>query len=407
MQASCKMYGRSEDMPVRLMALWWMILQVTSTSFGGFMAMISSVQHVIVERHKLLADEEVIEGVSLASMLPGPTAINVVAFIGYRLRGIAGAAVCVVAAVLPAFLLMLVLSVAYFRWGQVPAVGKAFMAVVPVVAAIVAAAAWRMCRTAVTTWREAVLALGAVAIMLGFPGIHATLGALCVAAGMGRFWFGQRMADRPPAASPQKDSGTHPLLRANAPILVFAALPVLSTPAPGAAPESLLTLTGAFAGLGMLMFGGGYVFIPLLQHAVVDSHGWVTSQEFVDAIALGQVTPGPVMISATFIGYKVAGMAGAVAATVGMFAPPAVLMVLFAHLLGRIKASANVQAALRGMRAATVGMVAAAAMAIGGSAMPNFISAILFAVALVLLLRSRVETGALVLASGLVGLVIY
>jgi chromate transporter len=172
-------------------------------------------------------------------------------------------------------------------------------------------------------------------------------------------------------------------------------------------PVLLLKLLSVFAGMSLLMFGGGYVFIPLLQQAVVENYGWVTQQEFIDAVALGQVTPGPILISATFIGFKVAGLAGAIVATIGMFGPSAVLTVLCARVLNRVKGSMNVQAVLRGVRAAMAGMVFTAAILIGKSAAPGWISTALFISALIVLVRYRIEAVWIVPTSGLIGFFMY
>ena len=392
---------------IGLAELFWIFLRIASTSFGGFMAMVSVVQNVVVERRKLLQDEDVLDGLSLASVLPGPTAVNVVAYVGYRLRGAAGAAVCVCAAVLPAFLLMLLLSAAYLRWGQIPAVGKAFMGIVPAVAAIIAAAGWHMCRTSIPGMREGVLAIVAAAVIFVLSGILATLAVMALAALAGRLWFGERIPEKPDFRRVRPDAASHPVLQVNARLLALAALPVLVTPLPDIESGALLNLGGAFAGMSMLMFGGGYVFIPLFQQTVVDGYGWVTQQEFVDALALGQLTPGPVMISATFIGYKVAGLGGAVTATAGMFAPSAALAVLCARLLSHAKASRNVQAALRGLRAAATGMVFAAAILVGKTASPHWLSIALFGVSLIALMRYRIEAAWVVPAAAAAGLFLY
>jgi chromate transporter len=155
--------------------------------------------------------------------------------------------------------------------------------------------------------------------------------------------------------------------------------------------------------MSLLMFGGGYVSIPVLQHAVVDTYGWVTGREFADAMAMTQLTPGPVLIGAAFIGLKAAGPAGAVAATVGVFAPPAVLMVACAHGLQRWYAAGAVRSALRGVRAAGAGMVIAAAFTIGKMAAPVWLSPVLFALALLLLLRWRIEAFWVVPLCGAIG----
>ena len=169
----------------------------------------------------------------------------------------------------------------------------------------------------------------------------------------------------------------------------------------------LLKLFSGFAGLSMLMFGGGYVFIPLLEQNIVEVHGWLTRQEFVDALALSQITPGPVMISAAFVGFKLAGVAGGLVATAGMFGPPAAAMVLCTRALNAIQKAAWLQAALRGVRAATTGMVFYAAIVVVRMAAPTWISAALLVAALVALLRYRIEAVWLVLAAGLVGFFAY
>lgn len=400
---------------VSLATLWWIFLRIACTSFGGFMTMVSVTQNVVVERRKLLRDRDVADGLVLASILPGPIAINVVAYIGYRLRGAAGAAVCVCAAVAPAFVLMIFLGMIYFRWGHLPAIGKIFMGVMPAVAAIIMAAAWRMYRASVTGWREGALAIAAAAVLLAFSGFCITLAIIIVAAIAGRWWFREprlESATMHPGHFPAQDrihgaTTKTSISHLNASFFVLALLPVALAPLMRFEQGVLLQLWSAFAGMSMLMFGGGYVFIPLLQQTVVDGYGWVTRQEFVDAVAMGQVTPGPIMISAAFIGFKVAGLAGAAAATAGMFAPTAVLTVLCARALERIKSSINVKAALRGVRAAVAGMVFAAAVSIGKSAAPVWISGVLFVLALVVLIRYRIEAAWIVPVAGLIGFLVY
>jgi chromate transporter len=250
----------------------------------------------------------------------------------------------------------------------------------PAVAAIVVAAAWRMCRAAVRGWREAAIAVGAAVLLLACSGVLVTL-AVVVAAGLtGRLWF-HAVGDAAPALPPA----------GRGPAGVLLATPVVLLPLLGGPATVLVKLCGVFAGLSLLMFGGGYVSIPVLQHAVVDTYGWVTAREFADAMALTQLTPGPVLIGAAFIGLKVGGFAGAVAATMGIFGPTAVLMVGCAHRLRRWYAAPALQSALRGVRAAGAGMVIAAAITIGRMAAPVWLSPLLFALALLLMLRWRVE----------------
>jgi chromate transporter len=365
-----------------LASLFVLFLRIGCTSFGGYMALVSATQDAVVRKHGLLTDQDVLDGVTLAAILPGPVAINTVAYVGYRLRGAAGAAACVCAALLPAFVFMVALAGLYFRWGQLAQAERLFMGIMPAVAAIVLAAAWRMCRAAVRGWREALVAAGAAVLLLSFSGVLVTFAIVLTAALTGRLWLHAGGAAPAAPALP-------PAARGNAGVLL--ATPVVLLPLLGGPAVVLLKLCGVFAGLSLLMFGGGYVSIPVLQHAVVDTYGWVTAREFADAMALTQLTPGPVLIGAAFIGLKVGGFAGAFAATLGIFAPTAVLMVACAHRLRRWYAAPALQSALRGVRAAGAGMVIAAAVTIGRMAAPVWLSPLLFALALLLMLRWRVE----------------
>lgn len=385
---------RNDGAPPSLASLGALFLRIGCTSFGGYMAMVSVMQNAVVARRKLLTDQDVLDGVTLASILPGPIALNTVAYVGYRVRGAAGACVCMCAALLPAFLCMVALAALYFRLGHLPQVDRVFMGIIPAVAAVVLAAGWRMCRTTVRGWREAVLAGAAVVLVLSFRGLLVTLAVVVAAALAGRLWF--REAGTAPTSAPSAPSspGKAGFLFATPLVLV----PLFAGHAGVAA-----RLFGAFAGISLLMFGGGYVSIPVLQHAVVDTYGWVTAREFADAMALTQLTPGPVLIGAAFIGLKAGGLAGAFAATVGVFAPTALLTVACAHKLQRWYASAAVRSALRGVRAAGAGMVIAAAFTIGKMAAPAWSSPVLFLLACLLLLRWRVEAFWVVPLCGAIG----
>lgn len=403
---------------VSLSSLFWIFFKIACTSFGGFMAMISVIENVVVERKKLMSHADMLDGVSLASLLPGPVAVNLVVYTGYRLRGGAGALVSALGAVFPSFVLIVILSVAYFRWGQVPVVGKLFMAFIPAVTAIIVSAAWNMGRKAVSGWREGVITAASAVILLWLGGFYSTLTIIVVSGLMGWLWFREPITANVRTANVRKknvrkknvrkkNDQAAPKHRLDANMVLLGSMPMAAAPLLSVDPGLLIKLLATFSGMSVMLFGGGYVFIPLIHEIVVSGHGWVTHQEFVDAIAMGQITPGPILVSAAFIGLKVAGFPGAVIATLGIYLPPALLMMMSTHMLERIKRSSVIKAALRGVRPAVVGMVAAAAFTVGGSAPQHWASVLIFAVALVALMRFRIQVLWVIPAAGLAGWLLF
>jgi chromate transporter len=408
-RGSSESVERQASERVSLGKLFLTFLKIGGTAFGGFMALISVVQHYAVERIKLLSPEDMLDGVSLATILPGPVAVNVVAYVGYRVRGLKGALVSMSAVILPAFLLLLGLSYGYFRFGQIPAVGRFFQGFVPAVSAIILVAAWNMGVKAIRGGAEAIIALFAAGLLLGIGGFWVSV-AIIAASGLAGWLLFSGKASGPAAQADRTAPATLPEKSAREDVSrLHGAVAGTLTAAPflGFNAALLVKLAATFGGMSVLLFGGGYVFIPLIQRIVVDNYSWVTRQEFIDAIALGQVTPGPILISAAFIGYKVAGLAGAAVATISIFTPPALIMLLCTRFLDRIKRSRAINAGLRGIRPAVIGMIAAAGVTVARTAPMTWISVLIFGAALVALLRFKVETAWIIPAAGLAGLLLY
>jgi chromate transporter len=391
------------------LSLFWTFLKIGSTAFGGFMALISVVQNYVVERRRLLSQDEMLDGISLATILPGPIAMNVVAYVGYKLRGGLGALVCTVAVTLPTYVFILILSYGYFTWGEIPSVDKFFQGFIPAVAAIIVVAVWNMGRKNIKGIPELVIALSACMILIVVGGFFASFFTILFA-GVAGYWLFRKPTQRlngmtsevQEANKVERNTGGKKLYSSTVISTVSAAAPLLSTDVVMAG-KILVT----FAAMSLFLFGGGFVFIPLIQEVVVDGYGWVTHKEFIDGIALGQVTPGPILISAAFVGFKMAGLLGATAATLGIFTPPALVMIFCAHYLERIKGSILLKAGMRGIRAAVIGMILAASYVVASTAEMNWISILIFTASLVALLKFKWEVAMIIPAAGTLGLLLY
>ncbi|MCW9046741.1 MAG: chromate efflux transporter [Gammaproteobacteria bacterium] len=394
-----------------LLSLFWIFLKIGSTAFGGFMALISVVQNYLVNRKKLLSDEEMLDGISLATILPGPVAVNVVAYAGYKIRGLSGAIVCAVAVILPSFFLILFLSYAYFSWGDMPAVDSVFKGFLPAVAAVIVATVINMGKKSLTGFKEISIAAIAVVVLVLIGGFFSTLAIILCAglAGLLLFKSHKEVVQVEKTESSSKEKKSHlkqfPIL-----MLAFIAVCALLLTAPYIISSSTFMaakLLATFSGMSLLLFGGGFVFIPLMQESVVETYHWITHQEFIDAIAMGQITPGPILISATFIGYKVAGIFGAAMATIGIFTPPAMLMLVCTHYLQLLKESIYLKAILKGVRCAVIGMILAAAYFVAMSSEINVVTGGIFFLSMIALLKFKLEVVWIIPVSGLIGLVAF
>ena len=395
-----------------LLSLFWTFLKIGSTAFGGFMALISVVQNYLVDREKLLTDEEMLDGISLATVLPGPVAVNVVAYAGYKIRGLSGAIVCATAVILPSFFLILFLSYAYFTWGDIPAVTSIFQGFLPAVAAIIATAAINMGKKALSGFTEVSIAVAALFIIVFIGGFYSTLAVIFSAGSLG--WILFRKNENVDESKVNKSSLVEPGHRIRY-LMLLAGGAVIAIAVPLVKLQSVLSvqvllaskLFVTFAGMSVLLFGGGFVFIPLMQESIVEGYQWVTHKEFIDAIAMGQITPGPILISATFIGYKVAGVLGATLATIGIFAPPAAIMLICTHYLQALKTSLNIKAILKGVRCGVIGMIAAASYVVAMSAEINLITIAIFIFSMFALLKLKLEVIWIIPVSGVVGLLAF
>ncbi len=378
-------------------------LKIGATTFGGFMALIAVVQRQVCEIDRRLPEEELLDGISLASVLPGPVAFNVVVYVGYKLRGIGGAAIAFIAILIPSFLLILLLSFLYFTYGQTPVVRKIFETILPVVTGLIAAVGYTMCRKQISTkiqWLIFIVAFLAIIFIKGY------LTTLCVIIGGGLCgWLYFRSRKK------KVDSG-NTLLYTHSRSLIATSLFFVSMLAVFIIGLHFIKNTtipvqiaSVFSGMSLTLFGGGYVVIPTLYEMFVEDLHWLSPSEFTDGIAIGQMTPGPIFISASFIGYKVGGILGSGIATGSFFLPPALLMLISARFLEWLKQSEKVKAVFKGIRPAVIGMIFASVPVIGKMISINWISLIIFVVTIFLTIKYKLSPIYLILAAGCIGVI--
>jgi chromate transporter len=321
-------------------------------TFGGGYVVIARIKHAFVDVHRWIAPEFFVANVAVATALPGTISSNLFTLLAFRLRGLVGALVAALAFLAPSIALMIALGVFHERLRTIATLGAVFDGMSAAVVGVIAAVAFDLRRSAILSYRHAVVGVLSLATLVTRT---LTLLEVVVLAGL----FGV-LAFQPPEEPPR------------APMVVvgtglgksgLGALGATSAVAAATSWPVVLTLLVVFAKIGLVTFGGGYAMVPAMAHEV-HARGWLDEQTFADAIALGQVTPGPISVCATFIGYRVAGLAGAGAATAGVFAPPFIVAIFAARSIDAFSASRLLQGFLRGISAAVVGIVLAASYAL-------------------------------------------
>lgn len=376
-----------EDRPTTLWEIATLFLKLGTTAFGGPAAHIAMLQQEVVERRGWISQAEFLDHLGASNLIPGPTSTELVIHIGRRRGGWPGLVVAGACFILPAALMVMILAWAYVRYGSVPAVSGLLYGVKPVVIAIILQALWKLGGTAIKTPWLAVVAMIALGLSLWgvSPLIVLVVGGVLALGAMLIRW------------------------RAKALLLpVLKSMPTMLAVSAGAAPAGLWPIFFVFVKIGAIVFGSGYVLLVFLRAELVERHAWLTQQQILDAVAVGQVTPGPVFTTATFLGYLLHGTSGAVAATVGIFLPAFVLVAISAPLIPKIRASRLAGAALDGVNVASVALMAVVTWQLGRSALVDWITVGLALVNTALLFRfPRVNSAWLVAGAGAIGAVRY
>jgi chromate transporter len=347
--------GRAERPSVSQVFLAFLRLGVTA--FGG-PAMVPYIGEMAVSKKQWLSGPSFKEGVAVAQTIPGATAMQIVAYVGLRSGGVGRAAAACLGFGLPAFLLMVALSAVYGMTHSSPISLSVFQGLQVIVVAIIAKAAFTFGRTIVRGWQDAIIGLVAGAYLAydGNPMLAIVLGA---AAGLLLYMRGTTTGESGESLdTPSLRSTTRPVL-----LLVLAVL--VGLVALLLVNRHLFDLAALMLRIDMFAFGGGFASVPLMLHEVVGVRQWMTTQVFMDGIAMGQVTPGPIVITATFVGYQHAGILGALCATTAIFFPSFVLLTLVVPHFDRIKANPSFQSAMRGILASFVGLLLAVLLRFG------------------------------------------
>ncbi len=361
-----------------------LFLRLGATSFGGPAVHIAMMRDEVVQRRAWMTDQRFLDLLGATNLIPGPNSTEMAIHIGWERRRWAGLVVSGACFIVPAMLVTAACAIAYVHWRTVPAAGWLLYGVKPAVLAVVAQAIWSLLPVAAKTVRLG--ALGAAAVVASALGVDAitvllVAGVLELAAARG--------GARGSAAG---------ALCAVAPLLPAAAVPFAAAGAP-----TLSALFAVFLKAGALLFGSGYVLLAFLRDDLVHGLGWLTEAELIDAIAVGQVTPGPVFTTATFIGWLLLGPAGALVATLGIFLPAFVFVAASAPFVKHLRASTAAAAFANGVNVAAVALMVVVTVQLAGESLVDAGSVAIALVALLLALRWRINSAWLVAGGAAAG----
>jgi chromate transporter len=380
---------RSGPEPCSLRQLLLYFVHLGTLGFGGPIALTGAMRRDLVEQRKWISPQEYKEGLALSQLAPGPLAAQLAIYIGWARFGIRGATLVAFAFILPSLFMVLALAALYIQFGGLSWMQGAFYGIGSAVIAIIGRSAWKLAKSTlgskVVSWALFLITAG-VTVWTESEIVWVFLAAGFLA-----------MAARGVASS------------GSAPATFLAAFPPwLLSGLSGPASEGILgRIFFYFAEAGAFVFGSGLAIVPFLHAGVVNEFGWLTEQQFLDAVAVAMITPGPVVITVAFIGYLVAGPLGAVAAALGVFLPCYLFVILPAPYFNRIAANPWIAAFVEGVTAAATGAIAGAAIVLGRRAIIDLPTAAIALVTFVLLWKLRkLPEPLVILAAGVAGLIL-
>lgn len=370
-------------------------LKLGTIAFGGPAAHLAMMEEEFVRRRRWITQAEFLDRMATANLIPGPSSTEVAIFIGQMKRGWRGLIVAGSCFIIPAALMVSAIAWAYVRFGALPRVQGILYGIKPVVVAIVIQALGKLSRTGLRTPLLAVIA--AIAAALNVVGMS-PIGVLIIAGALAAVALGMKGRLLSAGFLSTVAAG---LASLRLPKLVGAAMAMFAIAA--AFPVTLARLFLSFLKIGSVVFGSGYVLLAFLRTEFVQHLHWLTDQQLLDAVAVGQFTPGPVFTTATFIGYIVAGSVGAAVATVGIFLPGFILVWLSGPLIPRLRRSPVFSAALDGVVAGSLALMAVVTWQLGKASLVDWPTLAIFTLSLIALLRARVNSAWLIAGAGIAG----
>jgi chromate transporter len=358
-----------------------LFLRLGLTAFGGPAAHIAMMRREVVERRKWLTDEEFLDLLSATNFIPGPNSTEMAIHVGHRRAGFGGLCVAGACFILPAALLTLGFAWLYVRYGALPETSAILYGIKPVIVAVVVQALWGLSRSAVKN--RTLAAVGVACSIASLTGVNELL-VLAVGGAIHA------------AASPRRvDMGSAPG------ILTLGSVPITALAAAKAVSAQSVFLV--FLKIGSVLFGSGYVLLAFLRADLVEARHWLTEGQLLDAVAVGQITPGPVFTTATFVGYLLHGGPGALAATFGIFAPAFFFVALSGPLVPRLRRSAVAGRFLDGLNVASLALMAVVTWDLGRAALVDPWTILLSVGSAVLLVRYEVNSAWLVISGAVLG----
>ncbi len=366
-----------------------LFLKLGLIAFGGPAAHIALMREEVVRRRKWVTEQQFLDLLGASNLIPGPTSTELAIYLGYTRAGPPGLLIAGGLFILPAMLIVLAFAWAYVNFGTTPQATALLYGVKPVIIAVVVQAIYGLLRAAVKrVLLGVVVSLTLALYALGLDPLVPLFGLSIVVVVIENR---QRLVRRTGPSGPQPPAG------------LLALVPFAAPFAAAAANYSLATLFFTFLKIGATLYGSGYVLLAFLREDFVQRLGWLTDQQIVDAVAVGQFTPGPVFTTATFIGYLVGGLPGAIVATVAVFLPSFVFVAVVYPFVPRLRQSPWTSAFLDGANAAAVGLMIAVTWQLGVTSIVDALTAALALVAAVLLIHFKVNSVWLVLGGAIIG----